>query len=386
MVHKIEIAPVAGGIATSVVDFRGLGITDAMLPRLLEIDAVKKVYPWEAVADWTHKLPVSPTEQWMDALGRDQFFHRWKGHHLISDGWKVLNDTNKSLPDFLIGLSKDVITIHGVPLLSDSTVTLLSKSLGVSVHKIMPWVLNNAFDLTIGVAAGAEAGHDLFLAFTGQMEWGLRTAFFTFGTGSAEILAGLQTEQPLLVMAGIGEYGAGIRCAWDYYTQPFFFGVSFSELLTGMGVGAIAGLACSVVTMGFIVPTTSPSEKAIIALRSTGIGAVLGLLSAISPWVSIPVGLGWTAGNLAVKLAHQKNLSADFYKLSSPWARKRSFEEALQTCGPEKALATLKYATEAGSLDPYKAFLEKHQGKFKMPTLNSRAKSYVNSKRKGEIS
>lgn len=386
MLQEIELVPVAGSVVPSTFGFHGFAAmeTDHMMQGLLGVEAAKKVYPWHAVADWTHKLPVSSTEHWMDAVGRDQFFHRWKGHHVFSDGWTVLKDHNKSVPDFLTGLSKDVITIHGIPLLPDSAVTFLSDTLGVPVHDIMPWVLKNAFDLTIGVLAVGEAGYDVFLAFTGQMEWGLRTAFFTFGTGTAEVALGVGTKNPLLVMAGIGEYGAGIKCAWEYYTQPFLFGVPLSELLSGMGVGAVAGLTCSVVTMAFTWSKTTPSQKLLAAVRSTSIGAVLGFLSAISPWVSVPVGVGWSMGSLAVKLASQQNLATDLYRLSSPWAFSASFQEVLQTFGPERAFALINCTSDAVAQSQYAEFLAKHGADIRMPTLNSHSRSFIEPQTKGE--
>jgi hypothetical protein len=383
MLQQIELMPVVGSVVPSIVGFHGLAATesDHFLQEMLTIQAVKKVYPWQTVADWTHRLPTSPTEHWMDAVGRDQFFHRWKGHHIFSDGWTVLRDHDKSVPDFLAGLSKDVITIQGIPLLSDSAVTFLSNILGVPVHDIMPWVLKNAFDLTIGVLAIGETGYDLFLAFTGQMEWGLRTAFFTFGTGTAELAFGVGTKNPLLVMAGIGEYGAGIKCAWDYYTQPFFFGVPLSELLAGMGVGAAAGLTCSLVTMAFTWSKTTPQQKLLIGARSTAVGAVLGFLSAISPWVSIPVGLGWSFGSLAVKLANQRNLATELYRLSSPWALQASFREVLQTCGPERAFSLINPAPDSSVVAKYDDFLRTHQDGIVFPELNKQAESFTTGKK-----
>ena len=378
--NEIQLTPIVDSASPSTVGFHGFASTasDHILPQIITIETAKKVFPWKVVADWTHSLPSSPTERWMDAVGKDQYFHRWKGHHVIKDGLTVMKDPNMSLADFGAGLSKDVITIHGIPLIPDSAVSFLSKTLGTSVHDTMPWVLKNAFDLTIGVLAIGDAGHDLFLAFTGQMEWGFRTVIFTFGTGTAEVAAGLATRNPLLIMAGMGEYASGIKCAWDYYHQPFLFDVPVSDLLGGLGIGATAGFACSVVTMALTWSNTTPREKMMMAMKSTGSCGVLGFLAAISPWISVPAGIVWSVSNLAATLARDGNRNALAYRLSSPWALSASFRNVLATSGPHEAFQLLRLAEEISDLKPYREFMRRHADGITLPKLNEDASSFLN--------
>lgn len=374
MFQNIELSPVAGSVASPVTGFHGVAATesDHILADIVPLTVLKRVMPWKDIEHFTNDiLPKTSTGVWMDSLGVDQFYHRWRGHHLIADGWKALASSDHSLPAFGYELAKDAVTFHGLPLLPDSAVSFLSRTLNVSVHDIMPWVLKNPFDLTIGILAAGEAGYDVFLAFTGQMEWGVRTAFFTFGTGTAEIAIGVGTKNPLLVMAGIGEYTAGVKCAWDYYSQPFMFATPLSELLAGMGVGAAAGLSCSVVTMAFTWSKTTAQQKLLIGARATAVGAVLGFLSAISPWVSIPVGLVWSFSSLAVTLAKQKKLEDVMYRLSSPWALQRCFDDVLRKYGPEKAFSLLSLADHSNAIDKYKEFLDRNEEIIKARTKGS---------------
>lgn len=145
-----------------------------------------------------------------------------------------------------------------------------------------------------------------------------------------------------------------------------------------MGVGSLAGLTCSVLTMALSGLPSSPHEKVSRAVRATGLSAVLGFLAAISPWASIPAGLAWSVGNFAVKLAHQRTQAAGLYRLSSPRALMASFQAVLQTCGPQRAFALLKGNTGPSVLLPYAEFLASHQAQISWPELHPQAAAFVN--------
>ena len=299
----------------------------------------------------------------MDAMGRDQFYHRWRGHHIFSDGHKAFASSKYSAWDFSKHISLDVITKHGVPLLPTSSIQFLSDTMGISVSKLMPWVSANAFDLTVGVLAVSGSAHDLVLAFTGQLPWGFKTAIFTFGLGGMEVGTGLASHQPLLVLAGGGEVGAGAMSMWKYYSQPVVAGIPVSKLLAGLGFGLGSGLLCSAISLGISWNTTTTEEKITNSLRTTTAATIIGGLSAITPCLSIPVSLGWSFGSLAVSLANDQKRRLQRHPLSSPWSFSRSFEKKFLAEGYDATARWLDHSDKKEAIQAYQNYVENRRAK-----------------------
>ena len=356
-VEQVANTAVAATLPGLVVDYTTAIPRDHLIDGTLAAAGIRRMLPWDKVYDVTSQFPRTDTGVWMDALGRDQWYHRWKGHHVIKDGWTTLVDPDLSLMEFTYELPLDAVTFHGLPLLPDTAVSVLSDALGVSVHKIMPWVLMNPVDLTIGVLALSDAMSDLFIAFSGQAEWGLQTAIFTFGTGSVEIAGGMAMQNPFLVASGVGEGVAGAVSAWSYYNQPFLFGVPVADILTGLGIGAGVGVVTSMVAMGLNWRSTSVTRKLENTSKATAIAATLGAMAAISPWLSIPAGLSWTAGNLAFQLARRDGETMKHHRLASSWSLRRDYAEVVELCGAKKAFQLLNELHFSDRLEDYERFI-----------------------------
>ena len=377
VVQSLDISSLSAGagaqLGTSL--FQGLTTSTglSLAPDALELLLVgaRKTYPYEAVADWTHRLPTNPTDHWMDQAGRDQFFHRWKGHHILADGWKVLNDSKLSSWDFAKHLSLDVITVSGLPALSSSGINSLSETLGVSLGKLIPWVSQNIFDVSLGAVASGQSLSHLYMAITGHLEWGTRTAIMTFGGGLGEITYGLHTSNPVLCLAGSGEIASGMISMYDYYSQPFVLGVPLTKLLAGLGCGFASGLICSAVTLGLSWNSTTPGQKAKTAARALSVGTVIGGLAAVSPWLSGPASAGWTLGSLAVQLARHQRATLQRHRLSSPLSLRLSLLEMIQQKGPEATVTWLRQQAEPRRVPAYDEFIQRATESIRQPAQNA---------------
>ena len=365
VVHSLDISSISAlaGAQLGTSLFQGATISAGLplAPDALEVLLVgaKKVYPYDAIADWTHSLPTNPTDRWMDEVGRDQFFHRWNGHHVFSDGWKVLTDSKLSTWDFAKHLSLDVITISGIPALPSSWITSVSEALGTPLGKIMPWVSQNIIDVSLGTVASGQSLSHLYMAITGHLEWGTRTAIITFGGGLGEIAYGLHAAKPIMCIAGCGEVASGMISMYDYYSQPFVLGVPLTKLLAGLGCGAASGLLCSAVTLALQWNVTTPAEKAKTAARALTVGTVIGGLAAISPWLSVPASAGWSLGNLAVLLARRQEAMLRGHPLSSPNSLRLCVQEMMQQKGPEATAAWLRKQGEPRRATAFERFVRR---------------------------
>lgn len=393
-VEQFANPAVAATLPGLVLDYTAAIPSDHLIDGTLTAFGVREMLPWKKVYAFTANFPRTDTGVWMDALGRDQgLYHRWKGHHVIKDGWTTLTDPNLSPIEFAYELPLDAITFQGLPLLPDTAVSVLSDALGLSVHKIMPWVLMNPVDLTIGVLALSDAVSDLFIAFSGQAEWGLQTAIFTFGTGSVEIAGGMAMQNPFLVASGVGEGVAGAVSAWSYYNQPFLFGVPVTDILAGVGIGAGVGVVTSGVAMGLNWRSTSVTKKLENTSKATAIAATLGAMAAISPWLSIPAGLSWTAGNLAFQLARRHEGDMKHHRLASSWSLRQHYEEVVELCGAKKAFQLLNELHFSDRLEDYERFIEQYlDGSFddfiakagsnlQMPVISDSTRTFFNDER-----
>ncbi|MBF0313347.1 MAG: hypothetical protein HQK52_08020 [Oligoflexia bacterium] len=297
---------------------------------------IRKIIPFDSIADWTHHLPENATDKWMDAYRG--YYHRQVNHHFISDATTVFSKSKLSMVDFFKHIGLDVITVQGIPIIPNTTINLLSKFIGVNASKILPWAHLNIFDIAVGVVSVTNGGFDLFFALTGQLPWGMQTAIFTLGAGTLEIIGGVATENPLLLAAGALEVSSGVVSAWDYYTQPFLFGIPLSDLLDGLIGGAVAGTVVSSLAIAFKWNSTTTSQKVATIGKSVGISSLIGFLSAISCWASVPVGLAYTMGNIAYSLGDKSNQLCKDYPQTSPHAFSFAIKGLINRVGPQEAM------------------------------------------------
>jgi len=61
------------------------------------LNAARRIFLWKEIADFSHALPKTLTDSWTDSQGVDQFIDRWKGHHSIAEGLKLLEHNDPSL-------------------------------------------------------------------------------------------------------------------------------------------------------------------------------------------------------------------------------------------------------------------------------------------------
>lgn len=320
--------------------------------------------PWKDIADWTHRLPTTPTDYWMDVV--DGYVrgpnHRWLRHNpidFLSEYLKQGSDGFLSLKDYCKHISCDLITTKGIPLLPESAHNFLV-SLGVPPQTIFEWTHMNLWDLSIGIISVGTGAYDVFLAISGYLPWGVKTMILTFGVGSAEIYAGIMHANPFLIAGGALKIGAGAISLWDYLTVPANQELPYilQGLLAGVGIGAIF----SAVRIGLSWQSTSLSEKSKIAAENVGVGSLLGALSTISPILSIVPSLTLCAGKMAINFAELDNRFWDEHQLTSPLVKDLSAE-------------TIKKFGSKEDQKNFDKFLEKFQEKKK--PLNKELQTWI---------
>jgi len=306
--------------------------------------------PWNKIADWTHSLPSTPTDTWMDVV--DGFVrgpnHRWLRHNPIDFLGEYLSqgpDGFLSLKDYCKHIFCDLITTKGIPILPEPAHNLLV-SLGVPPQTIYDWTHLNIWDLSVGCLSVGTGVYDVFLAITGQLPWGLKTMVFTFGLGSAEIAGGIYHGNPLLVAGGALKVGAGMLSLWDYFAAPAV--KEIPVFLQGLFAGAGIGSVVSAVRIGLSWKNTNLLEKSKIAAENVGGGAIMGALTAISPILSIVSSISICSGKMAYRLAQADNEFWAKQRLSSPFVQALSSD------------AIKKFGGEA-ELKDFESFLEKFQ-------------------------
>ncbi|MBF0362780.1 MAG: hypothetical protein HQK49_17305 [Oligoflexia bacterium] len=252
--------------------------------------------PWKSVANWTHSLPTNATDAWMDQLLG--YYHRWRSHHLITDGAKVALDRNLSFIDFMKHTGLDFITEQGLPIIPESATLKLASLTGLDICKITPWIHLNILDFACGGVATAFSVSDLIQAINGNLDWGLGTALRTFGGGTIEIAVGASTKNPLFIASGVIEIGAGVKSAYDFYSQPFLFGVPLINVLSGVGGGAISGALFSLVDIGLSWNKLSTKEMIYRIVKNSSVSAMLGGVSTISLPATISLGVMYALGQI----------------------------------------------------------------------------------------
>jgi hypothetical protein len=288
---------------------------------------VDHMIPWKRIADWTHALPVNPTDTWMDAAGRDQFFHRYAGH-AFTDSLEVIRNPQLSLLDFGKHLVLDVITKQGIPAVPAEVTQFLANVFGTKIHHIAPWIQFNLLEGVFGIVMNAQAISSLSQAIGGNLEWGASTAFRTIGVGSAEIVGGISAENPLWISAGVIDVSAGTVSAYQYYSQPFFMGVPVASLLKSTAVGFAIGSTVSAVWQLFM-PEKPVVEKVSTVMMGGAYGGAQTMLVTLLPWASAPsilLSLSYSAGKYMVKSKNKQVRNFKLFGKQTPKKMDRSID------------------------------------------------------------
>ena len=164
--------------------------------------------------------------------------HRWKaGHDLILDVGKTLKTNGISEASKQAGhiLFTDFTTKSGVPipLLSQSGLGKWLIKLGISPK----WMCLNIMDSAVGILCVADGYFDIVAAFSGNMQMNFETFCHTFGAGTIELVSGIATQNPLLLIASAEHFIAGIVSAWKTFTIHIdlvpFLGATLASTLLG---------------------------------------------------------------------------------------------------------------------------------------------------------
>lgn len=301
----------------------GLGIPAVTTSRLADLGLFDY-----AVAEGVSKSLFETTGKtltghWMDCTGpfQDLYpkgvpvgWHRITNHHFLTDALKAYRDPNLSTIDFYKHLGTDIVTKRGLPILPEETIRGLSSILGVTPSKIMPWVSFNLLDTGASVFAVAHAGSNVMSVITGSAEWGLGYGINTFGIGTLEIAAGLQTSNPILIGSGAVDIACGTMTAYDYYTQPFLCGVPVTDILQSAAVGASFGTVLGLAEVLLRRNDMTSVEQVKLLGERVGTSTLLSSMSAIS----MPLSITASVGLVGFKLAHQASTDVNQYVRAMP--------------------------------------------------------------------
>lgn len=284
--------PVGAALASTICSDLVAPSSSSVVPPSGFLAYTRKSIPWDAMSNISEAFEAKNyTQALIDNYPNSlreygALYHRLHGHHPLD--WITLKDPQFNTPDAFHHIIIDSVTKQGIPLLPEGVTHYLAELLGVEIKDVAPWVLNNAFDLTIGSLSISQGSYLCYLAFTGNLEWGMKTALITFGGGSLSIAGGVTTHNPLLVAGGGLQIAAGAKSAIDYYSVPRILDVPVPDILGGIGIGAGIGL---VLTSAIIASREGPFwtvENGKTLLRQTIISASLGGLASISSFISLP--------------------------------------------------------------------------------------------------
>lgn len=299
-----------------------------------------KHLPWKTIAEWTHRLPKTPTDYWMDVVNgvvRGPL-HRWQHHHFIIDAIKVARDENLSLIDFYKHLGLDFITKTGIPLLPDTFLQWAHDTLDIPLDMLKEWTLLNVVDVGIGIISVHGGISNLILAINGELPWGAKTIILTIGRGVLETTSGVATQNPVLVAGGLTNIASGLVSAWEYYSQPFILGVPLEEVFQGIfeSLGVAGAFTALQILFSWKVDAAQITERLLY-------GTTIGALATIGAGLSLPSGLTYSAGKLSFKMARADNRILREFPIYSPFAFKELIEKFARTYGVEEVKRFLQY-------------------------------------------
>jgi len=291
--------PLATGIAPPVA-------ADIMSGSSGSLSFFRNSLPYERIAAWTHGLAKTPTDRWMDVVdgavrGPN---HRWLHHHPLDFAkawWKQNPHDGLRWADYVRHVFLDSITVKGIPLLPEVVHAKLV-ALGIPLNVLFEWTHLNIFDITVGSLSIIGGGTHLFLAITGCLPWhGTETFLLTFGLGALQIAGGIATHNPQLVVGGALDCAAGATSYWHHVHIPE--PSLIDSLAPGLLGGLVSGSVITATRMILCWNTTTSTEKITMASESMGLGMLMGTLSAVSPWLSLPLSVTYAAGKFAFRIA-----------------------------------------------------------------------------------
>lgn len=199
--------------------------------------------------------------------------HRWTaGHDLFLDVPKTIADKGliKGMKQGGHILLTDFPTKDGIPIpgLSKSG---LGKFLTETLDVPKEYLCLNAMDTIIGVVTMSEGALDIINVVSNQLRMTPELFLDTFVEGGAEMFAGVCCKNPLLIVAGTENVGAGMVATFNTMTHPLWY-VSPVDILSGSLSGAVISLLVS----KFILKRDTP-ESVKSVLQSASVGGLFAL-------------------------------------------------------------------------------------------------------------
>lgn len=313
----------------------------------------REAIPWESIADWTHNLPKTSTDHWLDVIDGAVRgpHHRWLRHNPIDffEAWLKDGSGGLKVADYVRHLTLDAITTSGIPMLPEAVHELLVKA-GIPFSKLVAFTHLNVFDLAVGSIAVVDGGYTLFLAATGHLPWGgTETFILTFGIGGVELVSGLASENPFLIAAGAMHMTSGAISLWEHWTlpEPSLFDLALPYLLKGAGIGALA----SAVRLAICWRNSTPEQRLNAGGETFLLSLSSSLLGGVSSWLAIPAALGYGLSKFAWRVAEQDSTIIDRSTVSSEVSFSLAIESLLKNGGPAAVDSFRDYLTRSVKLE-----------------------------------
>lgn len=336
------LAPTASALSS-------LPAADALAGSSGTLSFFRNTLPYHRIAEWTHSLPKTPTDRWMDVVdgavrGPN---HRYLHHHPVDFANAWLEQGPKgdlAIADYLRHGFLDSITVKGIPLVPEAVHAKLV-ALGIPPNALFEWTHLNLFDVTVGTLSVVGGGTHFILAITGVLPWqGTETVLITFGLGALQIVSGVATHNPFLVAGGVLDCAAGAASYWHHLHIP---DASLIERIApGLLGGAVAGSLITATRLFLSWGSSTPLQRTAIASESMGLSVFMGTLSAISPWLSLPLAIAYTTGKFAFRIARD---------CDNIWAENPLTSQLT----PLLCRAALSRACGADAVDSFEAYIRK---------------------------
>lgn len=270
---------VFGGMQGSGVALRCLG---GVSPAL-----VNAAYPMKALTayHYAHHIP-GLTGRWMDtgatALGgavRGSFHRLAHGHHLFADGFKVLVNPRLKFGEFLHHLGMDALTVRGIPNpLFPAALGRGLLRLGLFQRFVSEFMTLNLPKILGGSLRLVCSGADVLMAFSDAIPHTWLATGMHFGFGVLDTVFGLFPPNPLLLGAGVAEFGVAAATAWRTVVDPVLpvVGVPGSVFLPALGhavgLSAILGACTGYLRGGWAEAGKCAAAGGAAAAAATGAG------------------------------------------------------------------------------------------------------------------
>lgn len=236
--------------------------------------------------------------------------HRWAaGHDLLTDVLPRFSSApGGALHQAGHILLTDFPTKAGIPIPGLSAGGIGQQLVELGIPK--GYLCLNVADSAIGIIAVSESHADLITSLNGGTLDGW-TAFDTFGEGTLELYAGIQSQNPLLIIGGIENTLAGVVSTYNTIkiaidkmvtTIEEFFGATLGGAMLGIGVSL------------FLSRNATTQERIRQVLLSGSRAAILGGASAISPFLSLGLAAGLCFHELCKSILNRKIVVHEYNK------------------------------------------------------------------------